>query len=132
MLTKELKRIIRKNWRAMRPSYYRNFHGHYDLHVRINARVILADTIQHYAENDVIGAVIDRTDCDMSRGIHGEIKSTRSLFALQRWIIDSYANWQEGHFSIEFVPPCQIPFAPINRDLALEAFEDGHPHVIYR
>lgn len=65
MLTKELKRIIRKNWRAMRPSYYRNFHGHYDLHVRINARVILADTIQHYAENDIIGAVIDRTDCDM-------------------------------------------------------------------
>jgi len=69
-------------------------------------------------------------DCDMVEGsrlvdIEPTLEAYEALF-------DDLSEWAEGPFSLTIVSPedaCE--FRPEFRDLALEAFEDGHPHVVF-
>ena len=69
-------------------------------------------------------------DCD---GVVYE--SSPSLFKgnWYDWLkhIDHTAEWADGPFCLHIIHPDDVEdIQPYSRDLALEAFEDGHPHVL--
>lgn len=50
---------------------------------------------------------------------------------IQRWMDEQYSH-AEGPESYWLVKPSEVDdYKEKNRDLALEAFEDGHSHVLY-
>jgi hypothetical protein len=79
-----------------------------------------------------IGIIRSGMDCDCTKYHHEEVIPMRnSVQALKRWD-DHRQEWLDGPESVQFVRPDQIDRSnDYSRDLALEAYEDGHPHVVY-
>jgi hypothetical protein len=93
---------------------------------RRQSRQRLAQQIAENAESGQIAAIESGMDCDGSRyyGHRHLIPAT-----LQAWDALSYrlAASCDGWFRLEIARPSeQVEYS--SRDLALEAFEDGHPH----
>ena len=90
--------------------------------------------VAHLADIEVDGKVAqvsDAMDCDCTHGRYVNHIPTPSPMAAMRWINAEYDE-AEG--------PVRSHYASIleeqetggkTRDLALEAWEDGHPHVVY-
>lgn len=79
-----------------------------------------------------IGVITTSIDCDMTRGYYERVVSMPNCVAALKRLADNFYDGLEGPGSIYFVRPDQIDRSRSNtRDLALEAFEDGHPHVVY-
>jgi len=95
---------------------------------RLAARAKLAQKIRTRAENGEIGIVESGMDCDCSKYVHSRLM-TAVPFAVERWIDESYEA-ADGPIHVSIEHPDDLPENE-SRDLALEAFEDGHPHVVY-
>lgn len=82
--------------------------------------------------NGKIGIIRSGMDCDCTKYHHEEtLTIANSVQALKRWD-DVRQEWLDGPESVHFVRPDQIDRSnDYSRDLALEAYEDGHPHVVY-
>lgn len=82
--------------------------------------------------NGKIGVITSSIDCDCTRGYYERVvEMPNSVHALKRYA-DSFYDGLEGPGTMTFVPPQQIDSRRSHtRDLALEAFENGHPHVVY-
>lgn len=78
-----------------------------------------------------IGVVLSGRDCDcVSYRREYVCETWRSVAAFKReW--DEHCNWLDGPESQHFYRPDEIEEGYHSRDLALEAFEDGHTHVVY-
>jgi hypothetical protein len=82
------------------------------------------------SENGEVGVAWDETDCDMCRATGVNVMPAIPVL-VYRWIDKKYEH-AEGPFHWNLVTPTQAKgIEPSSRDLALEAFEDGHPHVVY-
>jgi len=84
------------------------------------------------AAADVEGKVafnVTGMDCDCVKVWYGKVIPTPTLFAAQRMINIEYDH-AEGPVSAWFDKP-ENAQANESRDLALEAFEDGHPWVVF-
>ena len=68
-------------------------------------------------------------DCDCSKFTGGSIEFTTPRRKIER-TIDQIYNDAEGPQSVWIDYPSRKQ-TNTSRDLALEAFEDGHPHVVY-
>lgn len=97
----------------------------------INERAALAQHIQKVMVDGKYGLVIDGMDCDCSRYHREHIHEWRGAVIEHRANLDEYAD-AEGPHSLTYVRPDEINVhGNWSRDLALEAYEDGHPHVVY-
>lgn len=79
-----------------------------------------------------IGVAVSGMDCDCSQySRQYTIDLPNSVQAFKRWH-ERHVEWLDGPESQRFMRPDQVDkSANWSRDLALEAFEDGHPHVVY-
>ena len=101
------------------------------VHDRINERADLSAMLKHAIHNGHVGVVRAGRDCDCVEFHYEHIRPVRPLMAEYQWMEQEYAE-AEGPLSIAFRHPDAVDDGRFDsRDLALEAFEDGHAHVIY-
>jgi len=92
------------------------------------ARMHLHQAIKACDEQGKVAVIVTSRDCDMCEG------TSRSLIAANVHAYDKFVNRQldtaEGPMHFHLQAPSDS-FEYRFRDLAAEAFEDGHPHVVY-
>jgi hypothetical protein len=118
-------RAARELWRL------KVLHDHDDgIHDRINERAALKRTIDKYAVNGMIGIVESGRDCDCVEYVHPRSAIPATIYhfkLLQARTVDG----ADGPFRLSITTPAEAEATESeSRDLALEAFEDGHPHSI--
>jgi len=94
-------------------------------------RAKLAQRVRDAAEDGMVVLVRNGTDCDGVRysGVTRPVKAVPYL--VHREIEKDY-EYADGPMSIGVVSPSaarEIEYE--SRDMVMEAFEDGHPHVLY-
>lgn len=79
-----------------------------------------------------VGVVTSGMDCDCTKYHHEyTVAIPNCVVALKRWF-DHHNEWLDGPETLRFVHPSKVDRSnDYSRDLALEAYEDGHPHVVY-
>lgn len=86
------------------------------------------DHIQRHTWNGEVSFNVSGMDCDCVRYEYSRIIPAHPPIAIERMIEREYYD-AEGPVSVWIDwPQAAIPSA--SRDLALEAFEDGHPHIV--
>jgi hypothetical protein len=125
MWTKETKRLMKK-WAKQHIELTQN---RYDVcEENAEVRAILDRSVV----DGKYGVIVSGRDCDCSAYHRESVREApRSVIEFKReW--DEHCEWLDGPESQRFVRPDQIDSSVnYSRDLALEAYEDGHPHVIY-
>ena len=121
-LSKEIRRYARRWNRGNRPGV--RVAG---IHHTINRRADIAARLAQLGDRVVM--VESGMDCDCAYGVHWREIESRSLVAIDR-DVERIFDYAEGPTSVQLVNLDEAP-EPYTRDLALEAFEDGHPHVVY-
>ena len=83
------------------------------------------------AQRGKIAIVTSGMDCDCSRWENSVSIVDANIAEVDAWLERFYANAEgpQGHY-IE-CPSTARKLVRSSRDLALEAFENGHPHVVY-
>ncbi len=99
-----------------------------------NARMARYHRIHQFKtfhQNGQIGVIVSGMDCDCVQYRHGRVIEVENLAAYDKWV-DDQVEWADGPINFML---CAVEYADAydgyQRDLALEAFEDGHPHVVY-
>jgi hypothetical protein len=100
----------------------------YDLTVE-NAGI--RKTLDRCWSNGQIGVAVTGMDCDCSAyGREYTVEMPNCVAAFKRWF-DKHIEYLDGPESQRFMRPEEVDKSNhYSRDLALEAFEDGHPHVV--
>jgi hypothetical protein len=120
------KKLRRKFSRAMREFIASRSYGST---VETNAAIRAA--LDANIEDGKIALYVDGRDCDGVQYSRSYVMDAwKSVAAFKQWD-EERINWLDGPESITLGKPSE--FVPINesRDLVAEAFENGHPHVIY-
>lgn len=100
------------------------------VHYNTVERSYIAKQISKHAQRGYIGMIIDATDCDMYRTRYASVKKA-NITLLWSFMQQMY-NEAEGPVSISFCSPdVVVATKRTSRDMALEAFEDGHTNVVY-
>lgn len=87
--------------------------------------------IDELAENGKVAIVHGGRDCDMAQWDNRVTILPASVAAVNGWWSEAY-KWAEGPIWGHLERPSVAEgIESESRDLALEAFEDGHPHVCY-
>lgn len=117
-MNRKLKKALRKIAnRYSRPDY-------------LMRRAALAEQIKAHAEGGQIGIFWDSTDCDHCRMCGFDVIPALPI-AVIHWL-HNFDSRAEGRQSWSLAAPSEADEGVHDvRDLALEAFENGHPHVIY-
>ena len=89
------------------------------------------DRLNRYAEDGQILLVWSGMDCDCVQ-FSGDVQRCKATFYAVEKAIEDTLHYAEGpmHFYFER-PSARDEIVRTSRDLVLEAFEDGHPHVVY-
>lgn len=106
-------------------------HDHDDgTHDRINSRAALKKVIDAHAVNGMIGIVESGRDCDCVEYVHPRAPIPATIFHFKQ-LEARTAEGADGPFHLTITTPAEAEATEHeSRDLALEAFEDGHPHSI--
>lgn len=101
------------------------------VHERINDRVRLKHTLQQEGHSGQIVVWTQTVDCDHSqRTTRKTVPTYKSV--MEMWmVVENFFNGLEGYGNIVFAEPNENEDFSESRDLALEAFEDGHAHVVH-
>ena len=90
-----------------------------------------AERLASLAEDGRICIVSSGMDCDGCRWSGRVYEFDAIPFAVERFIEKEY-EWADGPLRLELASPSECEEVEYeSRDLALEAFEDGHPHCLY-
>lgn len=106
------------------------YQGNDGRHERINKRAALAALIERCAEDGKIAVVESGRDCDCVEysGKVSIIEATARAFHAHE---QGVAEWADGPFHLAIEKPSVARgIQAESRDLALEAYEDGHPHSV--
>ena len=96
----------------------------------INEREALLYQASRYSENGQVGIIWDGMDCDCASYSYSSVVDA-SPVTLHRYVY-SMLEGAEGPLSYRFVSKTSAHnYKRTSRDLALEAFEEGHSHVVY-
>ena len=95
---------------------------------RLARRADFAATVYSRAENGLVALVTSGMDCDCVQYCYSYVV-TAVPFAI-RHEIDGKYNWADGPMHCHVCKPSERPEA-FSRDLAMEAYENGHPHIVY-
>lgn len=100
-----------------------------DLDSRINDRAGLETQIRTHSKAGQIKIVESGMDCDCNR-YTGKVHVIQASAKAYWELMDRLSNWADGPFSLRIVPfDTEITYS--SRDLAAEAFENGHAHIVY-
>ena len=104
--------------------------GHYinDYHDELEHRVKIKALIDKYTEDGEICLVESGMDCDCVSYCHSSI---RRGYSVMQFILEQrhMYEWADGPCNLALCPPSERP-DNYSRDLAMEAYENGHPHYI--
>ena len=94
-------------------------------------KIAYKNNIDKYAENGKVAIVYGFMDCDCARSDDNVNIIDANIVSVNQWE-ERFWDGAEGQqwWSIETMAYANS-LTPSSRDLAMEAFEDGHPHVIY-
>jgi len=95
---------------------------------RLAERAALAAELSDCTVNGVTGIVESGRDCDCVQYTHSATRTGLTLIAFERER-DSIYSWADGPCYVSLCRPDELP-GNHSRDLALEAFEDGHAHIV--
>lgn len=124
----------RPQWRSAH--YLRMLHAiHWpradELRTRRMARLSLAQLIAACNEGGKVLVVESGRDCDGSE-YSGRVHTIDATVAAFDWLDARLGDWSDGPYYLSVARPSERDsISSTSRDLALEAFEDGHAHVIY-
>lgn len=93
-------------------------------------RVALRKRIDQCVERGKVAIVYGGVDCDMARWDNRVAIVQAIPMAVVKWE-QNYHDNAEGPQWTRLSKPSRAPKKSSSRDLALEAFEDGHAHVVY-
>jgi len=136
----DTRKLWRKAWQAIRhtfPSGHsigdldgRGKHKLHSLCVLMNGRAALVARWERCVENGMIAVIREGMDCDCSQYKHvTHIPVPVSVVAYERQE-DEHREWLDGPESCYFGKPSDYPEYHASADLALEAYEDGHPGYV--
>lgn len=92
-------------------------------------RAAIAATLSEYADADgYVGIVESGRDCDCVQYCHGARRKFVGAFQFEKERQDIY-SWADGPVHVTLCPVDELPRS-YSRDLALEAYEDGHAHCV--
>jgi hypothetical protein len=96
----------------------------------ITDRARLASEIASVAQNGQVGILEVGADCDWTYFNRARVQPVKSLFVMWREHVRAY-DAAENRYDRYFISPEEADkHVDESRDLALEAYEDGHPHLI--
>jgi hypothetical protein len=124
------KKRIRRAATYMEVPFYKT--GLAPVHFAVTYRGNMKAMFDRKAENGKVGVIVSGRDCDCT-SYHREyvMDVPASMVAFQREE-DRHNDSLDGPESTYYVRPSEVDDGHNeSRDLALEAFEDGHPHVVY-
>ena len=102
------------------------------LHGDINYRAELWDEITVPSVNGRVGVIVSGSDCDCVSYYRECVTNLPAGAFIHQKETEHHEAYLDGPESVRYVTPSVIdPSNNHSRDLALEAFEDGHPHVVY-
>lgn len=105
--------------------------GYSDRHAYLADKIAMKRRIAACAENGKVAVVESGMDCDCVR-YSGHVSIIDATVEAYEAHYDHVAKWADGPFSLGVVSPSEArKIKRQSRDLALEAFEDGHAHVVY-
>ena len=98
---------------------------------KLLSKVKFKKKIEGHSVNGKVAIVYGGVDCDHSRWDNRVAIVNANVTSVNGWEKD-YMEYAEGSqwFDIESMDYA-LSLKESSRDLAMEAFEDGHPHVIY-
>lgn len=102
-----------------------------DIHDPLVAKLRFAEHIAAQAENGKVMIVSSGMDCDGCAWSSAfETMLPASVVAVEHYIERSQA-WADGPINFGVLPPSERDnLETTHRDLGMEAFENGHPHVL--
>lgn len=121
----ELSKRDKKRWKRecwLHQGRYRND--------KLLRRAELKIDLEQCIENGKIAIFESGMDCDCSeyeRIYHQKAMSVMEYIKYQ----DETFKWADGTVSVGYGKPSQHPIESYSRDLAAEAYENGHAHVVY-
>ncbi len=84
-----------------------------------------------HSRDGQIGVIASGMDCDCTQYHHEFVMpAPTSVAAFLKWI-DEHSDCLDGPETLVFAPPPDIVPQFRSRDLALMAYEDGHPSTVY-
>ena len=97
----------------------------------LKRRQELSELIASKEQQGLVAIVYGGRDCDMVQWDNRVAVVPATVTFIERWV-DIYMEAAEGPqwWSIDSLSEVR-DLEPSRRDLALEAHEDGHPHVVY-
>lgn len=103
----------------------------YEAHKRTQARRKLINDVRDLAEGGKVALVNGGMDCDCSRWENSVSMVPATVRAVDEWIESFYEHAEGPQWHYVERPSVARTLRASSRDLALEAFEDGHQHVVY-
>ncbi len=101
------------------------------IHQRLTKRWDLLERIEAFSHNGRVAVNTGGRDCDMCVS-DGDIRVIDATYTAFKALYDALEDSAEGPFWAYPIPwEEQANIRQTSRDLALEAFESGHPHVVY-
>lgn len=101
-----------------------------DLHDRVQHRISLNRQVTDLSENGLVAVVVGGLDCDMC-AYEGRVHQFPSQISEFWKCLDQLYYEAEGPIHWRVVRVSESgSITPTSRDLALSAFEDGHPYSV--
>lgn len=101
-----------------------------EVHETINRRSDLSNSLKALVKDGMITACASGMDCDCTSYNQRSTRKAMTVVGEDRGMQKSY-EYADGPMDLWFEAPGGEDFSE-SKDLALAAFEDGHPHVVYR
>ena len=103
---------------------------HYYINDKLEQRAIIKIGLEKCTENNTVAIFEDGMDCDCVKYSRTYHKKSFSVMEYIRFKNETYES-AEGPVSVGYGKPSKHPIESHSRDLAAEAYENGHPHVVY-
>ena len=101
------------------------------VHHMINERAVYRAILDKYVEDGKIGVIRSGMDCDCTQYYDESIIDAPR--GAVKFVLDEvhHEEWLDGPESTRWAKPSDIEPQHKSADRALEAYEDGHPSVVY-
>ncbi len=96
----------------------------------IGQRAKLYERVAPYVVDGKVALNVSQMDCDCSKWTQSDVIDAVPLLAVEREVWRIYENAEGPIFGLWFSKP-EDAAEYESRDLALEAFENGHAHIVY-
>lgn len=133
MNTNERRKLLKNLHRTMdRTGWLPKGHHVKAIDLTINDRSAWKAAIDAATVNGKVGVVVSGRDCDGCSYYRERVRPAPSSVVAWLREYEHHFQWLDGPETTTFVRPDLVEDGlSESRDLALEAFEDGHPHVVY-